>query len=89
MPKKDTRSLLVYLSNDKQLNGWLAWIATFDEGGRSGYISRLIEDDRSRAVKEGGETLERYRAYLTATGMSDEAALVGGMIADASEGEQE
>lgn len=51
--------------------GWIEFRA-MGHGGISGYLMDLAEADRVEAMRQGGEVVERYRAYLVATGRADE-----------------
>ena len=53
------------------LDGWV----DFQALGRksiAGYLNDLAEADRAAKLAEGGEIVERYRAYLVATGRKSE-----------------
>ena len=60
------------LSIKKDVVGWVTFSGTQYPGGVSEYLNVLAEADRARVIAEGGERLERYRAYLVAMGMTSE-----------------
>lgn len=78
MGRNGARRVMAYL--DPTTDGWVEWMATREPGGMSGYICRLVEADRSRVLDGGGPEVERYRAYLMATGRDDEAAFIEKMV---------
>lgn len=59
------------------VDGWIEYQA-MAHGGIAAYLNDAAEADRAAQLAAGGEVAERYRAYLVATGRTDElAALVG------------
>lgn len=62
--------------------GWIEFRATI-AGTMTDYLNALAREDRQEAIAEGGELLERYRAYLVAMGLTSELeALDAGSLAE-------
>lgn len=74
MGRTGARRVMAYL--EPTADGWVEFMATKEPGGMSGYICRLIEADRDRVLGEGGIDVDRYKAFLMATGRDEEAAMV-------------
>ena len=54
------------------LASWFDFVSDTHLGGISGYVNDMARRDRDRILAEGGETAERYKAYLFATGRDQE-----------------
>lgn len=59
--------------------GWVEFRATID-GTMTDYFNALVREDRDGAISEGGELLQRYRAYLVAMGMTSELEALDAII---------
>lgn len=57
------------------VDGWIDFQA-MAHGGIAGYLNDVAEADRAARLAEGGEVVERYRAYLIATGRKTELEAV-------------
>lgn len=57
------------------VDGWIEFQA-MAHGGIAGYLNDAAEADRALSLADGGEVLERYRAYLVATGRDVELSLI-------------
>ena len=62
---------------EKDLVGWLEYAARDEKRGMSGYLDRLMREDRARRL-EDAETAERYRKYLEGVDYADELASLDG-----------
>lgn len=60
------------------IEGWIEFRA-MEHGGIAGYFNDMAEDDRDKALGNS-EIVERYRAYLVATGRTDELAALGTLL---------
>lgn len=49
------------------VDGWVDFQA-ITHGGIAAYLNDAAEADRTAQLAQGGEVVERYRAYLVATG---------------------
>lgn len=84
--KKGARQLMVYLP--QSLAGWVDYKGLGD-GGMSGYVDRLIEEDRQRAIDEDADEVRKYSAFLIATDRTAELdALKAGEQGDSGEAHQ-
>lgn len=59
------------------VDGWIEFQA-MAHGGISAYLNDAAEADRAVALATGGEVLQRYQAYLVATGRDSELEAVDG-----------
>jgi len=59
--------------------GWIEFRA-MEHGGIAGYFNYLAEADRNEALVTQGDLTERYRAYLVATGRTEELRVLGDML---------
>lgn len=59
---------------DGDLQGWAEWAGRSRAVSTSRYINALMRADRAAVLAQGGDEAERYRGYLAALGMEDEAA---------------
>lgn len=57
------------------VDGWISFMA-LEHGGIAAYLNDAAEADRENALASNGETARRYRAYLVATGRTDELEAV-------------
>lgn len=51
---------------DEDLVGWIEFRGRAYSRGFAGYLNDLARHDREAALAEGGELVDRYRAYLRA-----------------------
>lgn len=76
-PRHVLRKTTVSITQD--VDGWLRYMGTQEPLGVSGYLIRLAQEDRARALAENGADARKYRLFLMSMDMGDElSALEGG-----------
>ena len=80
MPRQKIVGKKTTLSIREGLVGWVTFSGTQYPGGASEYLNMAAEADRDRAISEGGELLQRYRAYLVAMGYTSELDALDAVI---------
>jgi hypothetical protein len=77
MARMRTKGKYTSIGVGKDITGWLEFAAREEHSGMSGYLDRLMREDRAKRL-EDADTADRYRKYLDALGMDEELASLDG-----------